>query len=482
MTDSIDKIWEDDLLGRKEEAEFLLKFLRGRVSELPEGGRHFVLNVNADWGHGKTFFLDRLAKKLQSEGHIVARVDAWETDYASDPILPVMAAIEDAVSGLIAKKSGAIDVAKGMISKVRDNAGTIAVAASAAAGRGLINRFAPGLAEEVAGILQGKVKDSNPTGEAIEAASEAIIQSSGQLIIDAVLDKEAKSAVDNFRKTESSTQAFKRDLAILLKQARDEASIPLPMFVIVDELDRCRPTYAISLLERIKHLFSVDNVVFITGTANQQLSVAITAVYGEKFDSMRYLHRFFDRTYQLAEPQPKPLIEAFVRRTSTDIIKMDVAPELDITTYLGDVFSAYKFGARDIFQTLDLIHTVLSAWSLRQRPLLLFLAPLACQHHIGVVGGTAFETLSMCVERMENTNRPLHAFRSATGAPSLHSLLAEMLNMSNVKIANLNNANYRDNYLFQWIQSVMVRDFDDSRLRYSILEYPSLLRTAGRLA
>lgn len=143
MTDSIDKIWEDDLLGRKEEAEFLLKFLRGRVSELPEGGRHFVLNVNADWGHGKTFFLDRLAKKLQSEGHIVARVDAWETDYASDPILPVMAAIEDAVSGLIAKKSGTIDVAKGMISKVRDNAGTIAVAASAAAGRGLINRFAP---------------------------------------------------------------------------------------------------------------------------------------------------------------------------------------------------------------------------------------------------------------------------------------------------------------------------------------------------
>ncbi|WP_419182173.1 P-loop NTPase fold protein [Pantoea ananatis] len=41
-----------------------------------------------------------------------------------------------------------------------------------------------------------------------------------------------------------------------------QPALSYPLFVFVDELDRCRPTYAIEMLETIKHLFSIENVVY----------------------------------------------------------------------------------------------------------------------------------------------------------------------------------------------------------------------------
>ena len=52
------------------------------------------------------------------------------------------------------------------------------------------------------------------------------------------------------------------------------------VFVLVDELDRCRPTYAIEMLETIKHFFSLDNYIFVVATDTNQLSHSIKAVYG----------------------------------------------------------------------------------------------------------------------------------------------------------------------------------------------------------
>ncbi|WP_081764293.1 P-loop NTPase fold protein [Sphingobium sp. Ant17] len=66
-----------------------------------------------------------------------------------------------------------------------------------------------------------------------------------------------------------------------------------PIFVVVDELDRCRPDYAIALLESIKHLFDVPGVVFVIALHGRQLTASIEAVYGAKFDATAYLRRFF---------------------------------------------------------------------------------------------------------------------------------------------------------------------------------------------
>ncbi|WVV48879.1 P-loop NTPase fold protein [Pseudomonas sp. NA13] len=72
-----------------------------------------------------------------------------------------------------------------------------------------------------------------------------------------------------------------------------------PAFIFIDELDRCRPTYAIELLERVKHFFELEDCRFIVASDSTQLAHSVRAVYGEKFYSERYLSRFFDAEFRL---------------------------------------------------------------------------------------------------------------------------------------------------------------------------------------
>lgn len=75
-------------------------------------------------------------------------------------------------------------------------------------------------------------------------------------------------------------------------EALDEKCDRLVIFV--DELDRCRPSYAIKVLERIEHYFVNDRITFVFSMNIEQLQHTIKAFYGNDFDACRYLDRFFD--------------------------------------------------------------------------------------------------------------------------------------------------------------------------------------------
>lgn len=81
------------------------------------------------------------------------------------------------------------------------------------------------------------------------------------------------------------------------------------IIIFVDEIDRCRPTFAIELLERIKHLFNVPNVIFVLSLDKQQLNVSLGALYGERINSDEYLRRFIDLEFLL----PKANTVAFTK-------------------------------------------------------------------------------------------------------------------------------------------------------------------------
>lgn len=71
------------------------------------------------------------------------------------------------------------------------------------------------------------------------------------------------------------------------------------LIFIIDELDRCRPSFAVDLLEVIKHYFVRDDVTFILATNITQLSHTIKKYYGYEFDGYSYLNKFFDFTFGL---------------------------------------------------------------------------------------------------------------------------------------------------------------------------------------
>lgn len=89
----------------------------------------------------------------------------------------------------------------------------------------------------------------------------------------------------------------------IVKQILDEiiTESAQKLVIFIDELDRCKPSYAIELLERIKHYFDDDRIIFVTSLYKEQLVHTISKYYGEAFDSTGYLNKFFDINIYLPE-------------------------------------------------------------------------------------------------------------------------------------------------------------------------------------
>jgi hypothetical protein len=66
------------------------------------------------------------------------------------------------------------------------------------------------------------------------------------------------------------------------------------LLVFIDELDRCKPSYAVHLLEQVKHYLCDERITFVFSVNLQELQHTIKHYYGNSFDACRYLDRFFN--------------------------------------------------------------------------------------------------------------------------------------------------------------------------------------------
>jgi len=71
------------------------------------------------------------------------------------------------------------------------------------------------------------------------------------------------------------------------------------LVVFIDELDRCRPDFAIRLLEKIKHFIDDDRIIFVYSINKNELCHTINKFYGNQFNSTKYLNKFFDLSFEL---------------------------------------------------------------------------------------------------------------------------------------------------------------------------------------
>ena len=103
-------------------------------------------------------------------------------------------------------------------------------------------------------------------------------------------EKAMEASLSDHNKKSEDLDEFKKTIGKWLETSINSngADKPKkPMFVFIDELDRCRPTYAIELLETVKHLFDIPGLVFVIATNTDQLQHSIKAVYGAEFDAQR---------------------------------------------------------------------------------------------------------------------------------------------------------------------------------------------------
>ncbi|MGV1769914.1 KAP family P-loop NTPase fold protein [Agrobacterium vitis] len=363
MTSETISHWDDDLLDRRSDAQFLYNFLVGQVSKRNQQGKtsSYVINIDADWGDGKTFFLERFAKDIEERGHLVVQVNAWKDDHAQDPYIAIMAAIDRTLQPYLSKPGNF----KKAWQATKTSGGPIALRTGAVIGKGLLKKFSGVSIDEIAEAIT----DDDTIAQALEDGAKA-----GGDQLEKLFDAALESLIKGFSQTDAAIQDFKTNLGKVLTSLPDDKKSPL--FILIDELDRCRPTYAVQLLERVKHLFEVSNVVFVLGTNSSQLQHSISGAYGSGFDGYRYLKRFFDRTYVFEKPSTRTFIESLCVNLPAGKIR---APENELAEVLTLGCEAYEFDLRAINHIMDMIDATATAWPHDQPIEIALLFPL-CAH------------------------------------------------------------------------------------------------------
>lgn len=355
--------WESDKLKRAEQSKLIIDFLEGRLAHRAgkNAVRSYVLNIDSPWGHGKTYFLNGVKLDLEARGHVVAYVNAWESDFGDQPLLAVLSSVEAALKPFFKSR----DALKRAWETLVTAGGGLAGSLVKSVGAKIVERYVgEEFGEQVADTFD-LTAPADPSG--IEAAVEEII--------DKVSDRALEALLKEFRKGAASIETFKANAAALVKTLPQEPSERF-LFVLVDELDRCRPSYAIRLLEDAKHLFAVDGVVFVIATDTEQLTESIRGTYGPSFDSSRYLHRFFDRTYRFPEPDTADFVEFIFARDEIDTTKLRVGSRIELAPGCAAYFKALGAGLRDIEQCMDILSTFVALWPHKVPIELAYLLPL----------------------------------------------------------------------------------------------------------
>lgn len=274
--------WEKDLLDRKKVADF--------IQSLLESDDYIkVVNIDSAWGTGKTFFLENWKDALKERRGVVY-FNAWERDYTGDPFVSLVSSIKLQLEA----QTGKEDKLKRKFDEFSDKASNAIVSA----GPVVLKEVVKGLAKKFSGIDADKVADAvDDAGKDEESVAELARGVADKAAVQAV-----KSLIENNEKSVESVENFRKVFEELVDKVGKELSADgeaEPVYVFVDELDRCRPTYAIELLERVKHFLDVPGCKFVIATDTKQLCHSVKAVYGSGFNSFGYLKRFFDITYTL---------------------------------------------------------------------------------------------------------------------------------------------------------------------------------------
>lgn len=283
-------LWDGDLLERKNIVDYLTNYLVGRYETRVAGEQGFVLAINADWGFGKTFLIKNWVCELQQSNYAAVYFDAWQNDFTSEPLVAFIAEIDESLKPAFKN----IPTAKKLLSDTVSKAKQLWKPTGKAAAEILLKRMVGITFQEAAELFERKSAESSGRNDKL---GEEILAS---------VTKAYESTLEDHLNKKRTILAFREKLSLLIQSLEKSGKIKLPIFFFVDELDRCRPNYAIELLEGIKHLFGVSGIYFVIGTNLTQLGESTKAIYGAGFQGNRYLKRFFDLEYSLPPPEDGP--------------------------------------------------------------------------------------------------------------------------------------------------------------------------------
>ncbi|MCU7205500.1 KAP family NTPase [Turicibacter sp. TA25] len=308
MREKVLTSFEEDLLNREIVAENLMQVIENQNDSL-------VISIDSPWGTGKTSFVlmwQNMLKIKYTDTYEPIYFNAWINDYNSEPL---------------------VDIFLTLLNHIEESN----------------SPFKNTMEELSYGIVEGAKIGSNI---ALKICSQGTLNLDDFLVNleDDKTFRDIKRKINTMQIKEiieqkKFRQKLKTTMAEYQKQLRKK------IIIFVDELDRCRPTYTIELLEVIKHIFDVEGFIFILSIDKEQLSHTISNRYGYKSDSVAYLRRIFDIEFRL----PHPNLQNYWELKSRTLFS-SYKNTKDFSFILGKLIRVYDYSLRDV----DRLYTYLS--------------------------------------------------------------------------------------------------------------------------
>lgn len=312
-----------DVLNREPFIDKLIEI----VELLSNNKNGCCFGINGAWGSGKSFVLEKFEARLReliseetaNNKYYVFHYDCWKYDYYDEPSIAIVSAMLESNEEELR-----------LFSKEQSNAMTLSLETV----RATLKAIAGELCKNKIGI------------DLVEIAGD-------------VLKEHDKSKEESF----DSLYGFKRALD-KAREGIQEIAKDKTVIIVVDELDRCLPEYAIKVLERLHHIFvDIDNVIVIISMDKKQLEHSIKGIYGNVAVD-EYLRKFIAFKVELSNGKVSSYAEKY--KTYFDMFSV---PEEDlniIERFFGDIFVDMPMRTQErIFRKAEIIHNIIKSDEIR---------------------------------------------------------------------------------------------------------------------
>lgn len=308
-----------DVLNR----ETFVNKLKILVEMLANKKQGCCFGIDGAWGSGKSFVLEMLEEQLKDiqleetkdNKYFVFHYDCWKYDYYEEPAIAIISSMQDVV--------------KEEISMFTESTSQNI-------------KLAWRTVETTLGKIAGEFCKNKIGVDLVDIAKDVLKENDAE-----------KNNNEEFDKL----YGFKRALQAARENIQDIAKNKT-VIIVVDELDRCLPTYSIKVLERLHHIFvDIENVIVIISVDKTQLTHSIHQIYGG-IEVDTYLRKFISFRVSLDKGRTKSFFEKFA--TYTDMFEYTDIERNEIEQFFSDYFYDYSMRDREsIFRKAEYIHNIL---------------------------------------------------------------------------------------------------------------------------
>lgn len=319
---------KEDVLDREEFINKVINLIRA----ITENNKSCSFAIDGQWGSGKSFVLDKIKTKLEDEQsetlagdkYFVFYYNCWEYDYYDEPIISIISSLWENIN----------QKTKLFTPEVRDKFLKMTKAIAKAVASGALKKYT-------------NMDLNDFTSEFIDSATNAATKEYDKYFGFHAVMNEVKKEIEEIAKIQ-------------------------PVVIMVDELDRCLPTYTIKVLERLHHIFDgLENVVQIIALDKHQIKKSLEKIYGDNLDIDMYLRKFISFDLYLDTGNAKNFFIKY--EPYVNMFSIDDEWQKDIEDFLTNITKGIDIRTQEkLFEKAEALHRLLSTDKLMDCSIFLF--------------------------------------------------------------------------------------------------------------